>query len=314
MSITRRHVSRVISAAIVVVLFGAMSIFKHGFLTWSNVNGILDGQTYLTLIALGITLLLILNEFDLSVGYVASLAACVGASTALSTQSGTLGFLAGAAVGVGCGLGNGLIVTVLQIPSFVATLAMGLVWFGVTYAYTGGGQVIGMPSSFTVVGQGAITGVYWATLGTALVCLLAWIVLQRSTLGRRVQAIGGNAVAARLSGVPIRSVKLGGFALGSLGAALGGVLLSSNQASAGPLIATGLLLDAFTAVFLGAAMLGTRPGVVPTVVGAITIGLIDNAMTYLNFGTDTSSVVRGLFLLAAIGLSRGGSGARVVVR
>lgn len=301
---TTRLIARSISVLIVIGLFVGLAVSQDGFFTWANIDGLLAAQTFLILLALGITVLLVLNEFDLSVGYVASFAAVVGANIAYGTGSAVLGIISGIAAGMLCGAVNGLVVTVLGIPSFVATLAMGLVWFGVTYAYTGGAEVIGLPPEFSIIGQDSIGGVRIITLVVAAVVAVGWIFLERTRAGRATLAIGSNPVTSSLSGLNLTWIRVLGFMLAGLAAGLTGVFLASNQAGAGPLIATGLLLDAFTSVFLGAAMLGVRPGMLPSVLGAVTIGLINNGMTYLDFDAATGSIIRGAFLIAAIGVGR----------
>jgi ribose transport system permease protein len=300
----RIFIARFGSLIFFAVLVIALGVHYPSFRTWGNFTDIVATQTFLTLMAFGLTILLSLGEFDLSVGYVASLAAVVGATVAQHHQSTWLGFGLGMLVAVGCGLANGLIVTVIRIPSFMATLATGIVFYGLTYAYGSGAEVIGMPANFAVLGQDSVAGVRWVTLITAIALLVGWLLLERSVTGRHMYAVGGQSLAARLSGINLTKVRIAGFVCAAVGAGLSGLLLASNQVDASPLLATGLLLDAFTAVFLGASIVRGKPHLVGTAIAAIMLGVLDNGMTLMNLDVETTSIVRGVVLLSAIALSQ----------
>jgi ribose transport system permease protein len=301
----RDFVARYGSLAFLAVMVVFLAVKFPSFRTFENVNSILASGTFLALMAFGMTVVMSAFEFDLSIGYVATLAALITAGIARDTQSTYYAMAIGLAIACACGLINGLIVTRLGIPSFMATLAMSTVWYGVIFFYTQGTYIAtGLPLDFNTVGTGGVFGVRYSILIVIVTLIAGWTLLERTAVGRRMYATGGNPLAARLSGVNLGRIRLLGFILAGLGAGLGGILLASNLDAASPQLAVGYLLDAFTAVFLGASVVRGRPHLIGTAVGVVLIGVLDNGMTLLNYDLTTVSIVRGIVLLAAIALSQ----------
>lgn len=278
------------------------------FLTLQNIKDMFAAISYLSIIAAGMTVLLAMFEFDLSVGYIAGLAAATAAFLSRAYQVALEPFVAGLIVAGLCGLLNGLLVTRLRITSFVATLATAFVFNGALIWLTGGNLISsGMAPGFYAPGQDMIAGIRLVIIFMAVVLIALWVLLERTAVGREMYAIGGNRVAARLAGIDVRKKVVIGFVITALAAGLAGMLLASNLGQADPTNALGLLFDGFTAVFLGASVLRAgKVHIVGTFIGAITLGVLLNGMTFMNLDFTAQTVAKGLVLLVAVAISQVG--------
>jgi ribose transport system permease protein len=142
------------------------------------------------------------------------------------------------------------------------------------------------------------------TLAALVVLVIVWVVLEQTAFGRRLYAIGGNAEAARLAGVKVRSLRLIAFSLTGLGAAVGGLMYASRVASANPTQGSGLMLDAIAAVFLGMTMSEEgEPRVLATLVGVLILGVLDNGLTQLSVDSYVRQILVGTIIVAAVAFS-----------
>lgn len=277
------------------------------FLSVDNLRNVLVQSTIGVVIALGLTMVLMVGEFDLSVGYTASIA---GVSTAaLFSGSGVNKLLVLVAVlGIGAliGIVNGLIVTKLGVNALVATLGVGSVVVGVNYIATEG-----VPQSLDQSGLGLLQvylgrvgPVPWAIVVMAVVVLVLWLLMNRTSYGLEVQAVGGNRTAAELSGIKVHRVVITSFALGGLLAAAGGILITANVGSGQATGGDGFLLSSFAAAFLGSAAL--RNGefhVLGTLIGVLTVAVGVNGLAIHGVTTSASFIFQGILLIAAVGMS-----------
>jgi ribose transport system permease protein len=276
------------------------------FFTVDNFVNILNQSSLTALIAGGLTVTLIVGEFDLSIGYAASLAGVVVAGL-LSHQGLSIPLAVLATVGVGAGIGavNGVLVAKARINSVVATLGIGTVLVGVSYTYTNGQPIAtGMPTSFLNFAVTKFAHIPKPVLVTAAVLAFLWVVLNLTDLGQRLQAVGGNAEAARLAGIAVDRAKIFAFVISGACAALTGVMLSSLIGSGTIAAADSYLLSAFAAVFLGSTTL--RDGefhIVGTVVGVIFINTGINGLSIFGVPTSYQNIFTGGILVVAVGLS-----------
>ncbi len=298
--------------AIVVVFWIAL---PDTFMTARNLLNISQQVAMLTVVAVTMTLVMVTGDFDLSVGSMASLAAVVAA--VLFTRDWPLGaaLAVALAAGVAGGIANGFLVAVLGILPFVATLATLTMFSGAAFVFSGGKTIFGrdIPQALSDFARAGLP------LGTAgdkplllpaltLVALgmtaLVWLLLEQTTYGRRLYAIGGNAEAARMAGVRVRLLRLSAFAVTGFGASLAGLMYMARVASANPVQGDGLMLSAIAAVFLG--MTVTRDGqphVLATVAGVLTLGVLDNGLTQLQVDSYVRQVLVGAIILAAVSSS-----------
>jgi ribose transport system permease protein len=219
------------------------------------------------------------------------------------------------AVGLIGGLANGVLVSLVGILPFVATLATMTIFSGAAFLVSGGKTIFGrdIPQEFADFARSGLPMGTWGgnpvllpalTVVAAVATLFVWVVLEHTTYGRRLYAIGGNADAARLAGVKVAHLRLSAFAFTGMGAALAGIMYASRVASANPVQGDGLMLTAIAAVFLG--MTVTRdgqPNVLATVAGVVTLGVMDNGLTQLQVDSYVRQVLVGAIILLAVSIS-----------
>lgn len=294
-----------VAFVVVVIVF---SIAKPDtFPTWENVKNILTAAAPALIIAGGLTVPLVMQDFDLSFGAMASLAG--GAAVVLMAKedmSWVVAILAALALGLAAGTLNGFLISYLGGSSFIITLAMGTVLTGVEFAVTSQDTIFsGVDPSYTQIAQNTILGLSNQVWIAAILALGIWVLLDMSEAGRYMYAIGGNPEAARLSGISTRRLRLMGFVIVAVMAAIAGILLTGNSASYSPSFGVSFLLPAFAAAFLGSAVL--RPGefnIPGTVIGVLFLGVIQTGLTQLNLEAYVINLVQGGILIFAVLLSR----------
>jgi ribose transport system permease protein len=297
----------VVIAFLVMIL--AFSLAKpHVFPTWSNAKSILTVAAPSLILAVGLTVVLAMQDFDLSIGSMVGLAG--GAAVALMVRDHLgwgLALLVGLAFGIAVGALNGYLIAFLGGSSFIITLAMGTVLTGIEFAFTKQATVFsGVAQGYVNIGaKSYILGLSNQIWIAVVIAAILWVLLDRTEVGRYMYAIGGNPEAARLSGIRTRGLRLLGFVLVGLTAAVVGILLTSQGGSYTPDAGTPYLLPAYAAAFLGAACF--RPGefnIPGTVVGVVFLGTIETGLTMLNLQTYIINLVQGGILIAAVLLSR----------
>lgn len=284
------------------------------FFTSSNLMAIALAASITALLAIGETFVIILGEIDLSVGAMLGFTSVI---TALVLPDAGLGWglLAGLAAGAGAGLVNGLLVTKVNMPSFIATLASLSILSGLTLYLTKGNPVGVSSDAFRLIGTGRILGIP-APIWILLTCSVVFgILLARSRFGRQVYATGDNFEAAHLSGIPVDRVKVAAFVISGVLAGIAGFILAARLGTAQPSAGKGLELTAIAAVIIGGtSLLGGRGAVVGTVIGALLLGTIDNGLNLLNVSPFLQDVVKGAVILFAVFIDRNAGPMRVIVQ
>jgi ribose transport system permease protein len=189
-----------VAMAIMLIVFG-LAVPNGAFFTGENLINIVNQSSLTAIIASGLTIVLVVGEFDLSIGYVASLAGVL--VTGLIVRQGLPLFLAALVtllIGGGIGAVNGIVITKARVNAVVATLGIGTVVVGLSFGYTAGSPIVAVPKSFPHLALGKIAGLPNPIWLMAFVLGLLWVVLNRTPLGQRIQAVGGNRDAARLAG------------------------------------------------------------------------------------------------------------------
>jgi ribose transport system permease protein len=289
----------VVALAVMVIV---LSISSSAFLTTTNFLNILDQWAPLGIIALGSTLVMIGGGFDLSVGAVYAVAGVVAVGAAKHVGA-PLAFAAGCGAGLVVGIFNGVVVTSGRINPFVATLASQIMLRGVALAITGGLILTTQRSGFDVLGFDGLGSVRYTVFVWLAVFVLLAFVLQRTTFGRYVYAVGGNREAARLSGVRVNVVRASTYAISGLTAGIGGVLVASRLSTARADTGTGLELDAIAAIVIGGtSILGGEGALWRTMVGVFVLALIGNGFTLLNVDPTYQRVLYGAVLLGAVAI------------
>jgi len=290
--------------AIMVLIFG-LAIPNFAFLQTSNLLAIVNQSALTAIIAVGLTLVLVVGEMDLSIGYAASLAGII--VTGLMVKQGLPmpeAILATLLMGGVIGTVNGLIVTKARVNSVVATLGVGTVLIGLSYGYTSGSPITSVPKGFANLTLGSFTGIQNPIWFMLAVLVVLWVILNRTPLGQRMQAVGANKGAARLAGIRTDRVTIAAFVIGGVSAALTGILLASLLGSGTVSAADGYLLDSFAAVFLGAATL--RDGefhIIGTFIGVLVVNIGFNGLSLFGTPTFWQFVFKGGILVLAVALS-----------
>ncbi|MCP4382593.1 MAG: ABC transporter permease [Hyphomicrobiales bacterium] len=297
-----------------ILLFFTISL-PDTFLTGRNWLNISQQVSMLVVVAAAMTIVMAMGDFDLSVGSMASLAGVVAAVLFVLDYSVWTAISLALLVGLAGGAINGVLVSLIGILPFIATLATLTVFSGAAFLVSGGKTIFGrdIPAGFSGFARG---GIPLGTIGeqavvlpnltiVALVVLvLTWVLMEQTTFGRRLYAIGGNREAARLSGVRIRSIRLIAFALTGLGAAVAGLMYASRVASANPTQGSGLMLTAIAAVFLGMTMSEEgEPRVHATLVGVLILGALDNGLTQMSVDSYVRDILVGAIIIAAVASS-----------
>ncbi|MGZ8330402.1 MAG: ABC transporter permease [Rhodoplanes sp.] len=279
----------------------ALALASDVFLTWGNLLNVARQTSLLFLIASGLTLVILTAGLDLSVGANVALSACLAASVIKSFDAPWLGV----AVGVGCGslVGflNGALVTLLRIPSFIATYGTMWILTGMTYYYMGGETIHGFPPGFRQFGVGYLFGIPIPVYVMLLFLAVGTVFAQRTVWGRQVYAIGANPEAARLSGVPVERRLLLVYSVSGAMAGLASLIILARINSAQGDLGEDLTLPAIAAILIGGTSLFGGSGTVSgTLVGALILTLVVNGMNLLQIKASWQPLATGLIVLLAV--------------
>lgn len=290
---------------IVIFLIFSVLLYDRGFLNPSNLLNIFRQTAMIAVMAIAMTYVLSAGEIDLSVGSVAGLASVV---TAMAIDAGgpVFGVISGLATGVVVGALNGLLLTRVGIPSFLATLAMMGMAKGVAMwvSNTAAIPIVSREYSW-VFGGGNVGSIPVLLIWMIILGVTGHVVLRRTSFGRRVLATGGGEVAAHYSGIDTRSIKFRVLVISSLSAALAGMLYAGRLQSGRFQLGEGDELSVIAAAVLGGTSLfGGVGSVTGTIVGALMIGLINNGLILMGLEFSQQLIARGSIIILAVALSR----------
>jgi len=287
----------------VAVLALALALFSDAFMTANNLLNVLRQASLTFLIGSGVTLVILAAGLDLSIGANVGLSACVAAAGMKSTGSIALGVAAGLTCGTAIGLMNGLMVTLLRLPPFIATYGMLWVLHGITYWYMAGQTIYGFPQGFRAIGSGYLLGIPVPVYLMTVCLAIGSVFVRYTTYGHEIYAIGANAEAARLSGVPVRARLNLVYTLSGAMAGLAALVYLARLNSAEADIGEPLMLPAIAAVLIGGTSLfGGVGGLAGTMVGAILLTLVLNGMNLLSIHSNWQPLVTGVIVLLAASL------------
>ncbi|GAA1541772.1 ribose transport system permease protein [Microbacterium ginsengiterrae] len=301
----KRQLQQSLAFGTLVILVIFFAIASPNFFTFSNIATVLLSTAVIGILALGTTFVIITGGIDLSLG--TGMALCAVMTGVFITNMGLpvwVGILGGIATGVLMGLVNGLNVTFLRLPPFIATLAMMMIAGGLALVISGVAPIYFSTSApdFKKIALGVIIpGIPNAVLITAVLAIIAAIVLSKTLLGRYTFAIGSNEEAARLSGVDTRRWTIFIYMFAGAFTGIAGVIIASRLDSAQPQIGTGYELQAIAAVIIGGtSLLGGRGSILGTVIGALIMSVLVNGLRILSIQTEWQNVVVGVVVLLAV--------------
>ena len=291
--------------SIICILLGMciiMSFASPNFLKSENLFSVARAFSYIAIMAIGECMVIITAGIDLSIGSVFGLAGVI--TTIALTKWGfgvVAAVLAGILVGALAGSLNGLLITKIKLPPFIATLGSLSIARGVCFVLTRGYPIIGLPDNFLILGQG-----YWGIIPIPVIIMLILVVLfslmlNRSVLGRRIYALGGNEEATRISGVNVDKIKMIVYGLAGALAGFAGIITASRLGVGQAVAGDGYEMDAVAAVIIGGASLsGGRGSMSGMLVGAAIMGVLNNALVLLNVSAYWQEIVIGCVIIVAV--------------
>ncbi|UUE19588.1 ABC transporter permease [Microbacterium sp. J1-1] len=295
----------VLAILLLVLIVGAILVATVGrnFFSPGNIRDILTGMSVLGLVAIGQTLVVIGASLDLSITYVISLSSLLAATTMNGNPGNIpLAVVVTLLVCAGIGLANGLIVTVLKVNGFIATLGVGLILQGILNTNFEG-SAGDVPWAFQLIGATGLGPIPVSTLIMIALAVVVWILLNRTRTGAHLFAVGGDPEIARLSGVRTRMPLIWAHVLCSVFAGLAGLLLASRLGVGSPTVGQqgGYALLSIAAVVLGGTLLlGGRGSVWGTIGGVAILAVVDNVMSVMQVNPFFKDVVRGIVIVAAV--------------
>ena len=289
------------SVLILLVICVFATILSPSFLSVTNLFNVFKQITVAGIVGCGMTFVILTGGIDLSVGSILGLSGVLASGVLASTGNTAAAVAVSLVVGVACGAVNGFFVSVCGIPPFISTLGMMTLLRGVILVYTKGSPIPIKSDASKFFGKGSIAGIPVPVIILIIVFLLAHYILTQTSYGRSVYAVGGNREAARLSGIRVKTSEFLVYTLNGLMCGMAGLILTARLGSAQSTSGTGIEMDAIAAVILGGTSLSGGVGfVLPTVVGAMIMGIIDNILTLMNVNPHATNIVKGAVILIAV--------------
>ncbi|GEP01619.1 ABC transporter permease [Methylobacterium haplocladii] len=291
---------------LVILCIGFHFLTEGRFFTGQNLSIVAQQASINTVLAAGMTFVILTGGIDLSVGSIVAISAMCGALASFAPGGGILGILAGLGMGTFVGLINGVLIAGLRLPPFIVTLG------SLTYL-RGFARLIGQDTTvfnpdlpFAFIGNDDLFGVPILAIIAFAVVLVSWFILRRTVLGVRIYAVGGNPNAARLSGIKVWAVLLFAYCASGFLAGLGGVMaLSRLYAANGLQVGQTYELDAITAVILGGtSFVGGIGTIWGTLIGALIIAVLSNGLILLGVSDIWQFIIKGLVIVGAVALDR----------
>jgi len=296
------HYGTAVAGVLICVFFAA---FAPHFATLSNLINVVEESSFLALLAMGFTFALMTSELDLSFANVCSLAAVMTGALLYHDYAFGFAIIAGLAVGVVGGMLNGLLVTIVKVPSLIATLATASIAGGGAFMLTDGVAYVGHWNAwFLFLARGDILGVPVLVIVAGVTLVVAILVTEAMRIGVHMRATGEAPESARRAGISVRGMKFLGLSLSGLLAGLTAVLLVANLSSASPEMAGDFLLQAIAAVLLGMTMFTPgRANMIGSFVGALIITVLGNGLVLLGAEYYLQDIVLGMIMIGAVSLS-----------
>jgi ribose transport system permease protein len=308
---TGKALDTIITFGAVIVLFAVFSITAKNFFTMRSILTLALQTSTTTLMGIGVTFAIITGGIDLSIGSVIALTGTVAVMAAIAGVPIWVSMLIGLLVGVACGLANGLLITRLKLPPFVATLSMMMVTRGVALTITNA-NARPAPEAFGALGNNTLfrmgsrfPGISYPVLIMVAVAFIFHFILKRMRIGRYTYAVGSNEEAARLSGIKVNRVKIINYVFCALLAGLVGIILASRMVTSQPNSAIGYEMYAIAAAVIGGTSLMGGVGTVRgTVIGSFIIGILTVGLTMQGANYFMQQIVIGLVLIFAVTLDQ----------
>ena len=287
------------------VLMLIVTLISPNFLTIDNLLNILRQTSINAIIAMGMTFVILTAGIDLSVGSILAFAGAVCASLIAADTPLIIALMTTLVIGAALGAASGTIVAYFGVQAFIATLVGMTMIRGAVLVFTDGRPIstgnFDVANTFYEVGGGYISGIPIPVIIAGIVFALCWYVLNHTRLGRYTYAIGGNEQVTKLSGVSVARVKVIVYGISGALSALAGIILTARLESAQPTAGLAYELDAIAAVVLGGTSLaGGRGRITGTLIGALIIGVLNNALNILDVSSYYQMIAKGTVILLAV--------------
>jgi ribose transport system permease protein len=295
----------------IIVLFAIFSITANNFFTVRSVLSLALQTSAITIMGIGETFAIITAGIDLSIGSVIALSGTIAVMAANAGVPIWLSMVIGLLVGVMCGLLNGLMITKIKLPPFIATLGMMMVARGVALTITNA-MAFPAPEAFSQLGNGTIfgtgpefPGISYPVLVMIAVAIIFSFYLSKTRLGRHTYAVGSNEEAARRAGINVNRVKIITYIISGMLAALVGIILASRMATSQPNSATGYEMNAIAAAVIGgSSLMGGVGTIAGTVIGSFIMGILTVGLTMQGANYFMQLIVIGLVVISAVTVDR----------
>ena len=296
----------------VVLALALAGLTDGASLSIDSIRNLAVAESVRAFAALGVGMIIITRGIDLSIGAVVCLVASVSASFAQNPDYASaiypggdfplwLPIVAGIATGAAFGLFNGILVACAKLPPFIATLGSMSVAYGCQLIYTKANVVGSLKGPFKAIGQGTTASIPNLAIFAAIAALVVWFILRHTRQGTNMYAIGGNPVAARVSGINVTKELILVYLYGGILYGIAGVLLASRLGLSNALTGRGMELDAIAAVTIGGVSqsggIGTMSGMI---LGVLTLGIINYGMTYLGVDSYYQLLIKGFIIIIAV--------------
>jgi len=287
------------------VMIVIVSLLNPHFFTLANILNILRQTAVNAIIAVGMTLVILTAGIDLSVGSILAFAGAVGAGLIAREIPLAVSVPAALAVGTAMGAASGIIIAKGRVQAFIATLVAMTLIRGLTLVYTDGRPIstgfTDTADAFAFIGTGYLLGIPFPVWLMVITFGAAWYLLNHTRLGRYIYALGGNEEATRLSGINVDRIKITVYAICGFLSALAGLIITSRLSSAQPTAGAGYELDAIAAVVLGGtSLMGGKGSIMGTLVGALIIGFLNNALNLLDVSSYYQMIAKAVVILLAV--------------
>jgi ribose transport system permease protein len=291
---------------VLILLAIGFQLITGRFASLSNLSIVMQQASINAVLGAGMTFVILTGGIDLSVGSIVAIAAMIAVAVSLLPDLSLAAVPAGLAIGVACGLANGVLIASLRLPPFIVTLGSLTAVRGFARLIGGDMTVFNPQLPFEVIGNGSFYGASWLVVITLGVIVMSWVVLRRTVLGNWIYAVGGNADAARLAGIPVWLVLVVVYAISGLLAGLGGVMSAARLYAANGLqLGQSYELDAIAAVILGGtSFVGGVGSIWGTLIGALIIAVLSNGLILAGVSDIWQYIIKGLVIIGSVGLDR----------
>lgn len=291
---------------VLVLLCIGFTLLTDNFASLQNLSIIAQQASINLVLAAGMTFVILTGGIDLSVGSILSISAVAAMLTSLTPELAALSVPAALLCGLLFGLVNGALIAFMKLPPFIVTLGSLTAVRGLARLVGHDGTIYNPDIGFAFIGNGDVLGVPWLVIIASAVVAVSWVVLRRTVLGLQIYAVGGNAEAARLSGIKVWVVLLFVYAASGLLAGLGGVMSASRLYAANGLqLGQSYELDAIAAVILGGtSFVGGVGSIGGTLIGALIIAALSNGLVLLGVSDIWQYIIKGLVIIGAVALDR----------